>query len=616
MSIKLENLRKKFGSHIVVDQFSLEVASGELFVLLGASGSGKSSILRQIAGLSAPDGGKIFLNDREVTHLTPQQRDVGFVFQNYSIFRHMNVIKNIEFGLKIKGITQAQREKKCEELLELVGLTGLGQRYTSQLSGGQQQRVALARALAYEPKVLLLDEPFGALDVKIRAQLRRNLKQIQRRLQITTILVTHDQEEAFELADRIGIVERGRLLETGTPLQLYNRPNTFFTATFLGVGTLLIGRVIAGQAHLGSIRLPIPNASPHEEGGRVQVFFRPENIRLSLDPPQENTLTLGKGHIIETSFVGTWKRLRIRLPRLKGVRQLAPSLPFGEEGLIVEAMAPTEKPLESSEHYVILNKWHILDSSQFNLLYFQATSGKCRNLKLTRYLAKELVASLRVLLVSDLAQTTQTKSQFVEENLSAEFQIREGDALEQLILEQGSAVYDLMIIPVSDRKGSTNQDEAFLIRLLEGINQQGVTPVLFAREPTASFNHILICTAAGEPGKHVVTTGGRLARRLKAKVSLLYVAKQDSEINPLVTSHLENAAKTLEALDLDTQVLTHVSPSPAEAIKEVAASGPYDLVVIGSHGPSAHLLRAQDDITSKVFGMISKSLLVVPPDYI
>ena len=237
MSIVLEQITKRYGNQWVVDNVALEVADKELFVLLGSSGSGKSTILRMIAGLAEPTSGRILLHGRDVTYLTPQKRGTGFVFQNYSIFRHMSVGENIEFGLKIRKTPKAERARRRDELLELVGLAGLGSRYAHQLSGGQQQRVALARALAYEPDVLLLDEPFGALDVKIRSQLRRSLKEIQRRLGVATILVTHDQEEAFELADRIGVLENGRLLEVGDGEDLYDKPRSLFTATFLGAYT-------------------------------------------------------------------------------------------------------------------------------------------------------------------------------------------------------------------------------------------------------------------------------------------------------------------------------------------------------------------------------------------
>ncbi|PYU87016.1 MAG: sulfate ABC transporter ATP-binding protein, partial [Acidobacteria bacterium] len=257
MSIALEQIAKHFGRQVIVDRVSLEVREGELFVLLGASGSGKSTILRITAGLLAPDHGRVLLHGRDVTGLPPQKRDVGFVFQNYTVFRHMTVAENIEFGLKIRRVPAAERRRRRDQLLDLVGLAGLGKRFPGQLSGGQLQRVAIARALAYEPKVLLLDEPFGALDVKIRTQLRRSLKEIQRKLGVTAILVTHDQEEAFELADRIGVLERGRLLEVGTAETLYAQPRSLSVATFLGGGAVLTGRAEKGAACFGEICLPL-----------------------------------------------------------------------------------------------------------------------------------------------------------------------------------------------------------------------------------------------------------------------------------------------------------------------------------------------------------------------
>jgi sulfate transport system ATP-binding protein len=230
VSIVLDRLTKLYAGRRVVDGVSLEVGDGELFVLLGSSGSGKSTVLRLIAGLAREDEGTITLFGRDVTGLAAQERGVGFVFQNYSIFRHMTVTRNIEFGLRLRRVPRSERKRRSDELLELIGLGGLGGRFAHELSGGQQQRVALARALAYEPRVLLLDEPFGALDAKIRIQLRRTLREIQRALKVTTILVTHDQDEAFELGDRIGVVEQGRLLEVGSAEAHYARPHSFCIA--------------------------------------------------------------------------------------------------------------------------------------------------------------------------------------------------------------------------------------------------------------------------------------------------------------------------------------------------------------------------------------------------
>ena len=226
------------------------------------------------------------------------------MFQNYSIFRHMSVGENIEFPLKIRKVPAAERARRREELLDRVGLGGFGNRYAHQLSGGQQQRVALARALVHEPSVLLLDEPFGALDVKIRSQLRRNLREIQQQLGVTAILVTHDQEEAFELADRIGLMDRGELLEVGAPEGLYARPRTLFGATFLGAGTVLVGRAREGTAQIGPLSLPIPSEVEHEEDDRVRVLVRPEQVEISAAPPAPERALLGQGTIVEQNFLG------------------------------------------------------------------------------------------------------------------------------------------------------------------------------------------------------------------------------------------------------------------------------------------------------------------------
>ena len=257
MSIVLDQLTKRYEGHPVVNRLSLEIANGEFFVLIGPSGSGKSTVLRMIAGLNTVDEGRVILHGRDVTLANPQQRGVGFVFQHYALFQHMSVAENIEFALRVRRIPVNQRQKRRDELLEIVGLAGLGGRIPSQLSGGQQQRVALARALAHQPEVLLLDEPFGALDAKIRIELRRALRNIQSELGITTIFVTHDQEEAFELADRLGVMNFGRLLEIGTPSDLYQHPQTEFVATFLGTANLMVGESIPDGVRVGPILFPL-----------------------------------------------------------------------------------------------------------------------------------------------------------------------------------------------------------------------------------------------------------------------------------------------------------------------------------------------------------------------
>ncbi|MCI0408487.1 MAG: ABC transporter ATP-binding protein, partial [Acidobacteria bacterium] len=331
MSIVLDHVSKRFGSHVALDEVSLEVADGELFVLLGGSGSGKSTALRIIAGLTRPDEGRILLQGERVDHLPPQKRGVGFVFQNYSLFQHMTVGRNIEFGMRIHKVPQTERLRRREELLSLIGLEGMTDRLPRRLSGGQQQRVAVARALAYQPAVLLMDEPFGALDVRTRSQLRKSLKEIQHKLKVTTILVTHDQEEAFELADRIGILERGHLVEIGPPASLYRRPKTELVARFLGDANLLVGEIRDGKLRVGESILSLPPDAPQVKGSlEVKVLIRPEELEIRPRGASTDGKGLGLGKILETLHAGPVLRMKIGVPALRGTTILSPEPVFGQ----------------------------------------------------------------------------------------------------------------------------------------------------------------------------------------------------------------------------------------------------------------------------------------------
>jgi sulfate transport system ATP-binding protein len=234
MSILVRNVSKRFGDFVAVDDVSLEVDGGSLTALLGPSGSGKSTLLRIIAGLESPDNGEIVLSGEDATALTPQKRNVGFVFQHYAAFKHMTVRENVAFGLRVRKRPKAQIRERVDELLNLVQLHGFGDRYPSQLSGGQRQRMSLARALAPEPRVLLLDEPFGALDARVRAELREWLIRLHDVVHVTTVFVTHDQEEAMEVADQIAVLNHGRLEQVGPPRELYDEPASEFVMTFVG----------------------------------------------------------------------------------------------------------------------------------------------------------------------------------------------------------------------------------------------------------------------------------------------------------------------------------------------------------------------------------------------
>jgi sulfate transport system ATP-binding protein len=242
--ISVSSVSKRYGEFAALDDVSVDIAPGSLTALLGPSGSGKSTLLRVIAGLEVPDEGRVVLEDQDVTNLPPQRRDIGFVFQHYAAFKHLSVRENVAFGLKVRKRPKAEVKAKVDELLGIVGLAGYQERYPSQLSGGQRQRMALARALAIEPKLLLLDEPFGALDANVRAELRAWLRRLHEEVHVTTVLVTHDQEEAMELADRIVVLNAGRIEQVGAPRELYDAPANDFVMGFLGPVARLGGGLV------------------------------------------------------------------------------------------------------------------------------------------------------------------------------------------------------------------------------------------------------------------------------------------------------------------------------------------------------------------------------------
>ncbi len=308
MSIALDQVTKRYQSVPVVNDVSLRIEQGEFLVLLGPSGSGKSTLLRAIAGLTDIDHGRVFLHGRDVTHVGARDREVGFVFQQYALFRHMTIADNIEFALRVRKMKAAERRARRQELLRLVALDGMDDRLPAQLSGGQQQRVAVARALAHRPKVLLMDEPFGALDAKIREELRRTIRQIQRELGMTTVLVTHDQEEAFALADRIGVMHQGRLLECGRPDDLYMRPQTRFVSTFLGAANLLLGYRSDRGVHF-SADVASGETVPRE----VVAVLRPEEVELAGAARSLRSNAVGHGEVEEILFSGAVERLRVRM---------------------------------------------------------------------------------------------------------------------------------------------------------------------------------------------------------------------------------------------------------------------------------------------------------------
>jgi putative spermidine/putrescine transport system ATP-binding protein len=305
VAVRLEGLTRRYGSVVALDGLDLDIAGGEFVALLGPSGCGKTTALRAIAGFDRPDGGRVLVDGRDVTDVPASKRDMGMVFQAYSLFPNLSVADNVAFGLRVRHRGKDERARRSEELLELVGLADRRDRYPHQLSGGQQQRVALARALAVAPQVLLLDEPLSALDAQVRVQLREEIRRIQLELGITTVFVTHDQAEALSVADRVGVLRDGRLEQVASPNDLYDRPATVFVASFVGTMNRLPATMTGGGAELLGVRRPVSGDVP--SGGPVVALVRPEALSAVGDPA-------GEGRVVARTFSGATTRLAVALP--------------------------------------------------------------------------------------------------------------------------------------------------------------------------------------------------------------------------------------------------------------------------------------------------------------
>ncbi|MEU8931139.1 ABC transporter ATP-binding protein [Streptomyces sp. NPDC048409] len=303
-TVEFRSLRREFGTTVALDGLDLTVRPGEFLALLGPSGCGKTTALRMLAGFEHPDSGAVLVDGEDVTSVPAHRRDAGMVFQSYSLFPHLNAVDNVAFGLRMRKVRTSERRARAAELLELVGLGDKGERFPHQLSGGQQQRIALARALALRPRVLLLDEPLSALDAKVRLTLREEIRRLQQELGITTLFVTHDQEEALSMADRVAVMRAGRLEQCAEPAELYGRPATPFVAEFVGTMSRIPGTVEDGLVEVLGQRLPLDGPAP--QAREVDVLVRPEAVRVRADAAGDST-------VVATAFLGAVVRVTVRL---------------------------------------------------------------------------------------------------------------------------------------------------------------------------------------------------------------------------------------------------------------------------------------------------------------
>ena len=329
VEVRLEGLSRHYGPVVALDRLDLTLRPGELVALLGPSGCGKTTTLRLLAGLEDADGGRVVVGGRDLTRVPANKRDMGMVFQAYSLFPHMTVRQNVAFGLRLRRVGAAERDQRAVDMLNLVGLAEQAKRYPHQLSGGQQQRVALARALAIEPQVLLLDEPLSALDAKVRAQLRDQIRRIQLEVGITTLFVTHDQEEALAIADRVGVMREGHIEQLAPPTEVYARPATSFVAEFVGLSNRLAGEVRGGSVIVRGFTLPLVERETPD--GQVVALVRPEAVTLASDDAPESGLLAGT--VIAVTFLGATSRVTVDLGDVTVLAQLstadAAALPAG-----------------------------------------------------------------------------------------------------------------------------------------------------------------------------------------------------------------------------------------------------------------------------------------------
>ncbi|MFN8495640.1 MAG: ATP-binding cassette domain-containing protein [Caldilineaceae bacterium] len=590
MSIILEQLTKRYENHPVLNHLSLNVATGEFFVLLGAKGSGKTTLLNLIGGVTPVDQGRVLLQERDVTLLPAPERRVGYVFQQATIFEQMSVADNIAFGLGLCKLSSTERQQRLDNLLELVGLTGLESRLPTQIAGGPQ-RVALALALSKQPDILLIDEPFTGLDAKLRSELQRLLKTVQRTLGITTLLTTQDEVDAFALADRLGVISAGCLVEVDKPQALYQHPKTEFVATALGAANLLVGLATRDSIHIGPYHFPLPDelpAVPLDNARRVQVLFRPEEVVLA---PTEQALrcpALGEGEVEQIIFAGSFERLQLRLPRIPGVRQIAPPPAYGGNTLVIEALRTQAQasrlPLRVGQRiWVGIHQLHTLTHPGLRLLLLTDGSPQAQAALAVACEIGRLAQARMTLLGCGLTDETLLRQlQALKEQLGDELaEVKTHATLhppaEAIVCELEHQTYDLVVLPGL-------LDNAALAEKILQTGEHHLLLIPGAQPPPA---RALICVAGGEPGKDDVLFTGRLIRHLEAKATLFSVlpeSEDTAESHEWLRRFLQGGVTTLDLLSVPAQAVIRVGMARTEILHELAA-GDYGLLALGAPLP-------------------------------
>lgn len=559
MSILLEQVSKRFEGQAAVSDVSVSIEDGEFFVLLGPSGSGKSTLLRAIAGLTSIDHGRIVLHGREVTNLNAREREVGFVFQHYALFRHMTVGDNIEFALRARRVRAAERKRRRQELLELVALAGFDDRLPTELSGGQQQRVAVARALAHEPRVLLLDEPFGALDAKIRDELRRAIRGIQRTVGITTILVTHDQEEAFTMADRIGVMDRGRLQEVGVPRTLYAQPRTRFVAAFLGTANLLLGRhdhagVRIGESCFASRQRP----AIYGRAAEATVVIRPEDLLVSRTRSRAGHF-IGAATVAELEFSGALERVRLTVT---AGENLASARHPDQQDFVMEACRQA------------------IDSEPLPLAVGQRVYIGARCL----HVLPTLVTSLRLISGSG-TDATELASCSLVRDLSERMNVAPARVDGLRDHSQAGVLGGLPIVALDDEQPLT---------AASGLLQQGAYQVLAVDTDTGPIERMLIYTQSSRPAREgALSTASSLLRHLPLGATLLVPSRQTSNHSVAYRELLDLRSGALREHGVDVQTETFAGELVESLRGRLEQGGPTLLLVgLTSLAAGASLLEA------------------------